>query len=77
MRAMGSAKMETHPDDPREMLWLLNNRTDFSAHGWANVLGQERLSVRVLDEVNHFTLMNAGPKMVEMGQILTDYLVEG
>ncbi|KAH9210389.1 polyketide synthase [Leptodontidium sp. 2 PMI_412] len=69
--------METHPDDPREMLWLLNNRTDFSAHGWASVLGQEKLSVRVLDEVNHFSLMDPGPKMKEMGQIVTDFLVGG
>jgi naphtho-gamma-pyrone polyketide synthase len=24
---------ETRPDDPRKMLWLLNNRTDFSGSG--------------------------------------------
>lgn len=69
-------KMETRPDDPREMLWLLNNRTDFSAQGWASVLGPEKLSVRVLDEVNHFSLMDRGPKMKEMGQIVTKFCLE-
>jgi len=70
-------RMETRPDDPREMLWLLNNRTDFSAHGWASVLGPDKLSVRVLDEVNHFSLVDSGPKMKEMGQIVTKSLSEG
>ena len=67
-------KMETRPDDPREMLWLLNNRTDFSADGWASVLGPDKLRVSVLDEVNHFSLVDPGPKMQEMGQIVTDFL---
>lgn len=67
-------RMETYPDDPREMLWLLNNRTDFSADGWASVLGPEKLRVRVLDDVNHFSLVDPGPKMKEMGQIVTNFL---
>lgn len=67
-------RMETYPDDPREMLWLLNNRTDFSADGWASVLGPENLRVRVLDDVNHFSLVDPGPKMKEMGQIVTNFL---
>lgn len=67
-------RMETRPDDPREMLWLLNNRTDFTADGWASILGPAKLSVKVLDEVNHFSLMDPGPKMKEMGQIVTDFL---
>ncbi|KAL9085529.1 MAG: hypothetical protein Q9165_007574 [Trypethelium subeluteriae] len=67
-------KMETRPDDPREMLWLLNNRTDFSADGWASVLGRAKLNVKVLDEVNHFTLMDPGPRMKEAGHIVTKFL---
>lgn len=67
-------KMETRPDDPREMLWLLNSRTDFSADGWAGVLGRNRLRVSVLDGVNHFSLMDAGPKMKEMGEIVSKFL---
>ena len=67
-------RMETYPDDPREMLWLLNTRTDFSADGWASILGRANLSVGVLGEVNHFSLMAAGPKMGELGQIVTKFL---
>lgn len=69
-------KMETSPDDPREMLWLLNNRTDFSAQGWGSVLGPDKLSVRVLDEVNHFSLMDQGPQMTEMGHIVSKFCLK-
>ena len=66
-------KMETYPDDPREMLWLLNNRTDFSGDGWRSIVGRDNLDVEVLDEVNHFTLMDAGPKMKEAGQTVSRF----
>jgi naphtho-gamma-pyrone polyketide synthase len=69
-------EMGTRPDDPREMLWLLNNRTDFSAQGWTAMIGPDKLSVRVLDEVNHFSHMDRGPKMTEMGQIETKFCLE-
>ncbi|PFH56367.1 hypothetical protein XA68_16607 [Ophiocordyceps unilateralis] len=59
-------KMETRPDDPREMLWLLNNRTDFSADGWASLLGRDKLTVKVVDDVNHFSMMNEGAHMEAM-----------
>ena len=67
-------KMETHPNDPREMLWLLNNRTDFSADGWGSILGSDNLGVEVLDEVNHFSLMDAGPKMKQLGEHVTKFV---
>jgi hypothetical protein len=61
-------RMEMRLDDPREMLWLLNNCTDFLAHGWASVLGPAKLSVRVLDEVNHFiSLIIHGPGAEDEG----------
>ncbi|KAL1963919.1 hypothetical protein VTN77DRAFT_7725 [Rasamsonia byssochlamydoides] len=57
---------EIRPDDPREMLWLLNNRTDFSGSGWAQLVGAENLQIDVLDEVNHFSMVAAGPKIHEL-----------
>ncbi|KAM3080309.1 hypothetical protein ACMFMG_005270 [Clarireedia jacksonii] len=57
---------EIRPGDPREMLWLLNNRTDFSAVGWAELVGKENLKVEVLDNVNHFSMVEAGPKIAEL-----------
>ncbi|KAL9612228.1 MAG: hypothetical protein Q9167_003177 [Letrouitia subvulpina] len=69
-------RMKTRPDDPREMLWLLNNRTDFQADEWACILGRDRLSAKVLDGVNHFTLMDAGPKMGDLGQLVERFLVK-
>ncbi|OQD89992.1 hypothetical protein PENANT_c002G05201 [Penicillium antarcticum] len=70
-------KMEIRPDDPREMIWLLNNRTDFSADGWASIVGREGLSITVLGEVNHFTLMDKGPKTIEMGEAVAEFLKRG
>lgn len=59
-------RIETAPDDPREMLWLLRDRTDFSAAGWATLVGAGNVTVQVLDNVNHFTMMNEGSHMDEM-----------
>jgi naphtho-gamma-pyrone polyketide synthase len=54
---------EVRPDDPREMLWLLNNRTDFSGTGWDKLLGTKNLKIEVLDDVNHFSMVAPGPKI--------------
>ncbi|KAM3427380.1 hypothetical protein NHJ13734_009003 [Beauveria thailandica] len=62
----GAPQMETAPDDPREMLWLLHDRTDFSAAGWATLIGRGQMNVHVLNNVNHFTMMDEGPHMEEM-----------
>ncbi|OAA70563.1 Beta-ketoacyl synthase [Cordyceps fumosorosea ARSEF 2679] len=68
-------QMETAADDPREMLWLLRDRTDFSAAGWASLLGRDRMKVHVLSDVNHFSMMDEGPRMEEMrGYIRGDFL---
>ena len=58
------------PDDPREMLWLLNNRTDFSGAGWKSLLGTHSLHVAVLDDVNHFTLVQPGPKVKDLSALI-------
>lgn len=64
--AEGGPRPEIRPDDPREMIWLLNKRTDFSAEGWRSLLGRERVEVQVLEGVNHFSMMDAGPEMDKM-----------
>lgn len=66
---------EIRPDDPREMIWLLNNRTDFSADGWASLIGRDRVSIEVLEEVNHFSMMDKGPQMDKMGKYIRKALV--
>lgn len=70
-------KMDTQPDDPREMLWLLNNRTDFSADGWASLVpgGPASLWVRVLEGVNHFTMMSTASALKEMGRVTADFIL--
>ncbi|RKP04879.1 Alpha/Beta hydrolase protein [Thamnocephalis sphaerospora] len=61
---------EMKPNDPREMIWLINNRTDFAADGWASLVGREKLTVEVLDNVNHFTMMDRGPEMSTMSSYI-------
>ena len=61
---------EIRPDDPREMLWLLNNRTDFSGRGWHDLVGKENLKIQVLDEVNHFSMVAPGPKIQELAAFI-------
>ncbi|QGA14874.1 hypothetical protein EYB26_002530 [Talaromyces marneffei] len=61
---------EIRPDDPREMIWLINNRTDFSGDGWASLVGRENLQITVMDKVNHFSMMDKGPHMKQFAAFL-------
>ncbi|KAL8727579.1 MAG: hypothetical protein Q9181_005663 [Wetmoreana brouardii] len=61
---------EIRPDDPREMLWLLNNRTDFNGAGWNTLLGKQNLHITALDDVNHYTILQAGPKIKELSALI-------
>ncbi|EED21099.1 polyketide synthase, putative [Talaromyces stipitatus ATCC 10500] len=61
---------EIRPDDPREMIWLLNERTDFSGDGWASIVGRENLQITVMDKVNHFSMMDKGPHMEQFASFL-------
>lgn len=61
---------EIRADDPREMLWLLNNRTDFSASGWKALVGERNVTVDVMDEVNHFSMVAPGPKAKDLSSFI-------
>lgn len=65
---------ELHQDDPREMLWLINNRTDFSGAGWNKLVGKEKLSIAVLDNVNHYTILQPGPGVETLSRMLAKAL---
>lgn len=51
---------EPRDDDPREMKWLLNNRTDFGPNGWDGLLGDGEVRIETIEGANHFTLMEGG-----------------
>ncbi len=61
---------EVRANDPREMIWLLNNRTDFSGAGWGSLVGKENLKVHVLDDVNHFSMVASGPKIADLSAFI-------
>jgi naphtho-gamma-pyrone polyketide synthase len=64
-----SPRPEARADDPKEMKWLLNNRTDLGPNGWNSLVGDDRLTIQTMKDVNHFTMMN-GKKAIELSKFL-------
>lgn len=69
-KSPGDPRPVVRDDDPREMLWLLNNRTDFTAGGWASLVGTQNVKVEVLEEVNHFSMVAPGPKIKDLSNFI-------
>lgn len=64
---------EAAEDDPKEILWLLENRTDFGPNGWDDLLGgRENLVIETLDGANHFSMMEG-----EKARWLRDFIARG
>ncbi|KAF4975324.1 hypothetical protein FZEAL_7857 [Fusarium zealandicum] len=52
---------EYRENDPREMRWLLENRTNFGPNGWEALLGgKEKLFIDRIAGANHFTMLKKG-----------------
>lgn len=73
----GSPQMERRDDDPRELVWLLDERTDFSGEGWASLVpgGKDALEVKVVEAVNHFSMMREAAALREIGAILREFIL--
>ncbi|KAI9707015.1 MAG: Type I Iterative PKS [Bogoriella megaspora] len=65
---------EVRPDDPREMHWLLNNRTDFSGGGWRQLLGATHLQSSVVDNANHYTMLAKAESAAAVRRLIGDFL---
>lgn len=61
---------EVRSDDARDKLWIINSRTDFSGAGWDSLVGVGNLTVHVLDDVDHFSMLAPGPKAQELGAFI-------
>ncbi|KAJ5512187.1 Acyl transferase/acyl hydrolase/lysophospholipase [Penicillium fimorum] len=58
--------------DPREMLWLLNNRTDLGPNGWDTLVGPKHVGgITVMEDANHFT-MTRGEKASELAAFIAN-----
>lgn len=58
--------------DPREMCWLLNNRTDLGPNKWDSLVGKENIGgVTVIENTNHFT-MTRGAAAKELSQFIAN-----
>lgn len=61
--------------DPREMIWLLNDRVDLGPNGWDTLVGEDNIGgITVMEGANHFTMMK-GDKAKELARFLTRSLV--
>jgi naphtho-gamma-pyrone polyketide synthase len=64
------APAEDGSPDPREMLWLLNNRTDLGPNGWDTLVGPKHVGgITVMEDANHFT-MTRGEKAKELAEFI-------
>jgi naphtho-gamma-pyrone polyketide synthase len=64
------APAEDGSPDPREMQWLLNNRTDLGPNGWDTLVGAKNVGgITVMDGANHFT-MTRGEKAKELAAFI-------
>jgi naphtho-gamma-pyrone polyketide synthase len=60
--------------DPREMVWLLSNRTDLGPNGWDTLVGKENIGgITVIQDANHFT-MTKGEKAKELAIFMKNAL---
>ncbi|KAL2863325.1 polyketide synthase alb1 [Aspergillus lucknowensis] len=68
---------EPAPDgskDPREMVWLLSNRTDLGPNKWDTLVGPQNIGgITVLQGANHFT-MTRGQKAKELAAFMANAL---
>ncbi|KAL4756871.1 uncharacterized protein BDW70DRAFT_172042 [Aspergillus foveolatus] len=48
------------PDDPINMRWLLQMRTesDLGPNGWDQLVGRRNITIEVIEDANHFSMMN-------------------
>ena len=75
-KGAGAARPEERPDDPREMRWLLNERTELHGGGWRRLVGAENLQVNVVDDANHYTMLADEDPAGKVSAILAECLVE-
>lgn len=66
----GDPRPTPQPDDPKEMIWLLENRTDLGPNGWDRLLGgRQNLTIEAMDDANHFSMME-GQKAKELSDFI-------
>ncbi|KAL2811319.1 hypothetical protein BJX63DRAFT_277187 [Aspergillus granulosus] len=60
--------------DPKEMVWLLTNRTDLGPNKWDSLVGPQNIGgITILQGANHFT-MTKGEKAKELAAFMADAL---
>ncbi|KAJ5908568.1 hypothetical protein N7495_001250 [Penicillium taxi] len=64
------APAEDGSPDPREMQWLLNNRTNLGPNGWDTLVGPKNVGgITIMEGANHFS-MTQGEKAKELSAFI-------
>ncbi|KID96395.1 polyketide synthase, partial [Metarhizium majus ARSEF 297] len=58
----------------RDISWILRDRTDFTATGWKRLVGSERIGIEILDQADHFTMMDDVHQLRQLGNIVNSFL---
>lgn len=68
------APAEDGSPDPREMQWLLNDRTDLGPNGWDTLVGPQHVGgITIMEGANHFS-MTQGEKAKELAAFMAGAL---
>ncbi|KAM5343388.1 hypothetical protein ACJ41O_011925 [Fusarium nematophilum] len=60
-------------DDPKEMSWLLENRTNLGPNGWDQLLGEENIDIACVEGANHFSMVRE-PRAGRLVEIIRNAL---
>jgi len=66
----GDMRPERALEDPAELDWLLENRTNLGPNGWDFLLGAPNLVIHTLEEANHFTMMKDYHAVIRLGEFM-------
>ncbi|KHN96135.1 polyketide synthase [Metarhizium album ARSEF 1941] len=58
----------------RDIRWILRDRTDFTAAGWQRLLKARNLVVKIIDSVDHFTMMEDACQLKQLGNLVSGFV---
>ncbi|GES66779.1 polyketide synthase [Aspergillus terreus] len=67
-KSTSGLRFELQPDDPKEIAWLWEDRTDLGPNGWETLLGRRNIHIETLARANHFSMVRepAASRLVEI-----------
>lgn len=70
----GGPTLECTDEDPRDMRWLLENRTTFGTNNWDILLKGGDFAITRMSQANHFTMMQQGRNAAQVADFIRSTL---